>query len=142
MERYDYYDAVRENVAEYIKENIDLSEWTDKKDELYGFLNEELWDDDSVTGNASGSRFCNAWIAEECLLHNGELYKEAAREFAVPIEDFCNNPELADVSIRCYVLSECISDVISKLDFPESEELPDPDDDFSEEPVDIKSLIF
>ena len=37
------------------------------EDELAMLLDEELWTYDSVTGNASGSYFCNAWKAEEAI---------------------------------------------------------------------------
>lgn len=51
---YNYLEAVKEDVKEYIEENIDLSEFGDIE-ELKEKLNEDLWINDSVTGNASGS---------------------------------------------------------------------------------------
>lgn len=54
------------------------------EDELAMFLDEELWTYDSVTGNASGSYFCNAWKAEEAICHNLDLLEEVAEEFGCP----------------------------------------------------------
>lgn len=69
MERYDYLEAVTADVLEYIKNEINLSDY-DSREDLEEALNYELWTVDSVTGNASGSYYCNAWRAEEALSHN------------------------------------------------------------------------
>ena len=69
-ERYNYLEAVTDDVREYIRDEIDLSEWKGDRDGLEEKLNDDLWTADSVTGNASGSYYCNAWRAEEALSHN------------------------------------------------------------------------
>ena len=51
---YDYRKAVKEDVLQYIKDEINLEEF-DSLEELEEKLNDELWTEDSVTGNASGS---------------------------------------------------------------------------------------
>lgn len=48
---YDYKEAVKEDVIQYIRDEIDFSEF-DTLEELEQYLNDELWTDDSVTGNA------------------------------------------------------------------------------------------
>ena len=63
-DRYDYLEAVTEDVKQYIKDEIDLEEWKDDRDGLEEYLNDHCWISDSVTGNASGSYYCNTWRAE------------------------------------------------------------------------------
>lgn len=67
MENYNYLEAVTADVLDYIKDEIDLAEWKGNRDGLEEKLNDDLWTVDSVTGNASGSYYCNAWRAEEAL---------------------------------------------------------------------------
>lgn len=51
---YDYYNEVKNDVIDYIKNNIDLSEF-DSLVDLQEYLYDELFVEDSVTGNGSGS---------------------------------------------------------------------------------------
>lgn len=65
---YNYYDEVLQAVEEAAKDEytpeklvpVDLEDYAER-------LSNALWIDDSVTGNASGSYFCNAYRAEEAL---------------------------------------------------------------------------
>ena len=130
MERYNYFEAVADDVREYINEEINLDEWRGDRDGLEAKLNDDLWVDDSVTGNASGSYYCNAWRAEEALCHNLELLGEALAAFG---DDGVNalerGAEWADVTIRCYVLGSAISEVLDELEengaFDDDEESAD-----------------
>lgn len=98
--KYNYYEAVKNDAIEYIKEN-DLQDKT--QEELY----DELFMSDSVTGNASGSYYCNAYKAEEALAHNLDLLKEALNEFGGDFNDALERgAEYCDVTIRCYVLGQ------------------------------------
>lgn len=54
MEKYDYLTAVTADVTDYINGEIDLGQY-ETADELKDELNERLFVNDSVTGNASGS---------------------------------------------------------------------------------------
>lgn len=49
---YDYREAMTEDVKEWIKENVDLTEWTEDREGLEQQLNDDLWTEDSITGNA------------------------------------------------------------------------------------------
>ena len=40
---YDYREAMTEDVKEWIKENIDLTEWTEDREGLEQQLNDDLW---------------------------------------------------------------------------------------------------
>lgn len=124
---YDYREAMTEDVKEWIKENIDLTEWTEDREGLEQQLNDDLWTEDSITGNASGSYYCNSYNAEESIAHNWNLLNEALDEFGQNnINVIENGAEWADVTIRCYLLESVISDVLNEMeengDFDESEE--------------------
>lgn len=124
---YDYREAMTEDVKEWIKENIDLTEWTEDREGLEQQLNDDLWTEDSITGNASGSYYCNSYKAEESIAHNWNLLNEALDEFEQNnINVIEKGAEWADVIIRCYLLRSVISDVLDEMeengDFDESEE--------------------
>lgn len=108
MEDYNYYEAVKEDIRNALEE-------TEERD--YDRLYEQLWIDDSVTGNGSGSYYCNSWKAEEAICHNLDLLGEALEMFCCgPGYLMENGAEAADVTIRCYVLSECLSEVLEELE--------------------------
>lgn len=120
MERYDYYQAVKADVLTYINENYtteELKELLNDKDAFYEKLHDDLWVDDSVTGNASGSYTFNTWKAEENLCHNLNLLKDAFEEFcddyAVALE---KGAEYCDVTIRCYILGGVLYGVLNELE--------------------------
>lgn len=124
---YDYREAMTEDVKEWIKENVDLTEWTENREGLEQQLNDDLWTEDSITGNASGSYYCNSYNAEESIAHNWDLLNEALDEFGQnDINVIKKGAEWADVTIRCYLLESVISDVLNEMeengDFDESEE--------------------
>ena len=110
---YNYLENVKEDVRMYIDENIDLKEYT--QEELEEYLNETLFVEDSVTGNASGSYTFNAYEAEENLCHNMELLQEALEEFGCGTEYLEKGAEACDVTIRCYLLGQAISEVLSEM---------------------------
>lgn len=117
MTSYNYLEAVIDDVREYIEDEIDLTEWQGRAEELEEQLNEDLWTVDSVTGNASGSYTFSTWQAEENLAHNLDLLEEALEEFGSNKDYlFTNGAEAADVTIRCYLLGQAISQVIEELE--------------------------
>ena len=114
---YNYLEAIQEDVKEYIEENIDLSEFGDIE-ELKEKLNEDLWINDSVTGNASGSYTCNRAKAKKYVDDNKKLVVEMAEEFGCKnqVMDwwYSNNYEAIDCSIRCYLLNQAINEAIEE----------------------------
>ena len=72
---YDYLEQVTADVQDYVEQEIDLTEWAGDRDGLEEKLNDDLWACDNVTGNASGSYYCNAWKAEEALAHKHENFE-------------------------------------------------------------------
>lgn len=111
---YNYLGAVKEDVKEYIAENIDISEFGDIE-ELKEKLHDDLWINDDVTGNASGSYTCNRAKAKKYVDDNKELVIEMAEEFGCKDQVmnwwYSNNYEAIDCSIRCYLLNQAISEI-------------------------------
>lgn len=79
MKKYNYYEEVKEDVKNYINNEIDFSDFDDLE-ELEQFLNDELWTVDSVTGNASGSYTFNRFQAQEYVLENMDVLAEALED--------------------------------------------------------------
>lgn len=102
---YDYREAVKDDVLEYINNEINF----DTLEELEEYLNEVLFTEDSVTGNASGSYTFSTYETEENICHNLDLLGEALEEFGGGCDILKDGAEAADVTIRCYLLGECIA---------------------------------
>lgn len=127
MEKYNYEKVICEDIREYLKWNYDSDELREKMDDRDRFeehLNDDLWAYDSVTGNGSGSYFFSTWKAEEALCHNTDLLGEAMSEFGCESNDLAKGAEWADVTIRCYLLNQCIHEVLDEIE-EEIEEMDD-----------------
>ena len=88
-------------------------------------MNEVLFTDDSVTGNGSGSYTFSTYEAEENICHNLDLLGEALEEFGSGADYLITHgAEAADVTIRCYLLGECIAAALEEIedDFNEAHE--------------------
>ena len=116
MKKYDYLEAVTNDAKAAILENMNDWSFTDRE-ELEEIANDSLWVDDSVTGNGSGSYTFSTWQAEENLCHNMDELEEACNEFEKDIvEAIKHGAEYCDVTIRCYLLGQAISDAIDELE--------------------------
>lgn len=120
---YNYLKAMYDDVIEYIEENVELTDYTEDgeldRDRLEEKLNDDCWLADSVTGNASGSYYCNAYKAREALRGNEEDLIEALEGFGDEPESYkeaLRSPEYADVTIRCYYLGEVIARVLDGIE--------------------------
>ena len=122
---YDYLEAIKEDIKSYLDDNIsdyaDYEDIEDFRDDLY----EALWGEDSVTGNTSGSYTFNREVAKEYVADNMDLMVEAYKEFD-SIEKLVDNLkdsdfETIDVTIRCYMLSQALDEVLEDGDFYEKE---------------------
>lgn len=114
MKTYNYFQAVKEDVLNYIQENeIVITE--ENREEVEEQLNENCWISDSVTGNASGSYTFSTWQAQENLCHNWDLLSEALQEFGCDVDYIKRGAEACDVTIRCYLLSQCITEAIDEI---------------------------
>jgi DNA-directed RNA polymerase subunit N (RpoN/RPB10) len=115
MEKYNYLESVKQDVREYINEH-DIVVNEDNRDEVEQQLNDDCFICDSVTGNASGSYTFNTWQAEENLCHNLDLLGEALTEFCCePNYITEKGAEACDVTIRCYLLGQAISEVLDEM---------------------------
>lgn len=124
MMNYNYREAMVADIIDAIHEEYTTEEITEKMEDRDSFaekLNDDLWIDDSVTGNASGSYTCNSNVAKGYVLDNMEDCIEALREFCCEPEEiakhFLNEDwEWFDVTIRCYLLGECINEALDNLE--------------------------
>lgn len=116
---YDYRKHVTADIHDYIMERTPeelVRRYGADLDDIREGLNEELWIADSVTGNGSGSYYCNAWKAEDALAHNWDLLADALDEFGGDTDVLRQGPEACDVTIRCYLLGECLEEVLEDLE--------------------------
>lgn len=113
---YNYRENVLEDVKNALEELRDYEEITaDNYDRLY----ECLWIDDSVTGNGSGSYTFSSYEAEQNLNGNWGLIEEAAAEFGIEptiSDSWEHGAEWWDVTIRCYLLGECLTEALEELE--------------------------
>lgn len=120
MCNYNYLEAMVEDILDYIRNEVELSDFSDR-DELEEKLNDDLWVEDSVTGNASGSYTFNAWKAKEYVTGNMGLVTEMCTEFGLDsasvAEHFLEEDwEYFDVSIRCYLLGQAIAEALDEME--------------------------
>lgn len=118
---YDYEMAVRDDVKQAIEENYAEDEiiqhLAEERDEWEEKLYDDLWVDDSVTGNASGSYTFNSYEAEQNIAGNWGLLSEALDEFGESGADAIGNgAEWCDVTIRCYLLGGALSSVLDEYE--------------------------
>lgn len=114
MERYDYKEAVKNDVIQYLEENWEKGKRITDEDRMT--LHDDMFIADSVTGNGSGSYTFNSYEAEENVCHNLDLLGEALDEFCTDTatlrEKLCG--EWADVTIRCYMLGQVEGEVFDE----------------------------
>ena len=116
MEKYNYLEAVTNDAKAAILENLNYWSFTNRED-LEEVANDELWINDGVTGNGSGSYTFSTWKAEENLCHNMDELEDACNEFGQDIgEAVKQGAEYCDVTIRCYLLGQAISAAIDELE--------------------------
>ena len=128
MKKYNYLEAVKDDVETWLVDNS--SQFEEIKDNnkidgvidwdgVKGDLNETLWNDDSITGNGSGSYTYNRERARDYVLSDGLQYLEdLVNEGWLTYEDIGKdvtnyNFESLDVSLRCYFLSQEIEEAIT-----------------------------
>lgn len=117
---YDYRENIKSDILDYIQENYTDKEIRAELSDRYEWeqrLYDDLWIVDSVTGNASGSYYCNRYRAADAIAHNWDLLNDALLEFGYtdcnPIE---KGEEWCDVTVRCYLLGECLAAALDELE--------------------------
>ena len=123
MTNYNYLEAMIEDVKEYLRNEAeyDQEDLFYNRNDLEEKLHDDLWINDSVTGYASGSYFCNTYKSKECVLDNMDLLNEMCKNFGIEAktigEKFLNDEwEWMDVSIRCYMLGQAISEALDEIE--------------------------
>ena len=120
MEYYNYYEGMKEDILQYIKDNdIDLNEVNQDQ------LEEELWGDDSITGNG-GMYYDTEENCKQYLAGNTDLLLEAADELYVEMKTLLLAREhihrYCDSIIRLYLLYGIIEDIYSEYQEEHSED--------------------
>lgn len=118
MEAYDYNEAVYEDILQYIDTNIFFEDWKGRRQELEDKLNDDLWAEDSVTGNGPDGGYASSeWEAEEYLCHNLDLLGEALFEFGCGMDYLKDKGAIAcDATIRCYLLSSTLTRALDRYE--------------------------
>ena len=124
MTNYNYLESIKEDIKNYIENDSEFSqdELLYNRDELESKLNEDLWTEDSITGNGSGSYTFDRYKAMEYVTDNMNLLSETCNELDISSEAigerFMNEDwEWMDVSIRCYLLSQAINEVLDDIKY-------------------------
>ena len=123
MMNYNYLEAMTEDIKDYIRSDaeLDANDLLYNRSDLEEKLYDDLWTCDSVTGNASGSYTFNSYKAMEYVLDNMDLLEEMCGEFGVDNETIGKKFlecewEWMDVSIRCYLLGQAISEALDEVE--------------------------
>jgi len=121
--KYDYRNAMANDIINYILYNCPeyLSE-INQPDELREKLWEELWAEDSITGNG-GNYYDTEEKCFEYISGDIDLVYEAAREFCIDdninkiIERYTNKTlgRYLDCTTRCYILSSAIDLALERI---------------------------
>ncbi len=123
MNKYNYLEAMVEDIKDWMHNNdFNLSEYTDL-DEVREDLYDELFAEESVTGNGL-SWYDTEFKCEEYICHNLDLLFEAVFEYGETEEMLLDNihkyareksfARWADCTIRCYLLSSAINEVLEE----------------------------
>ena len=116
---YNYLESMKSDIKDYIKNEINTANYSDR-DELESDLNDILWTEDSITGNASGSYTFNCAEAFG-YVDDMDLLAEACEELCVTNETvgekFLDEDwEYFDVTIRCFLLGQAISEALDEIE--------------------------
>jgi hypothetical protein len=113
-------EAMKQDIKAYLEDEFEYRYNDIDRDELEQELHDDLFINDNVTGNASGSyTFCSA-TAKEYVIDNVDLCKEALNEFCVDSSEVTDHFlsedwEYFDVTIRCYLLGQAIAEVLEEM---------------------------
>jgi len=134
---YDYKEAIKQDIRDYLNGNEEIDSDTDFR-ELENRLNDELYCDDSITGNGSRSYTFNRETAKEYVNENTDLLKDLCDKGLITkdqLSDWFTGNEwfigsdwkAIDVSIRCMLLPECLHEVLEEKreELEETESLDD-----------------
>ena len=116
---YNYRIEMKQDILDYINFNITLEDW-EFRDDLEDYLYNELWAENSITGNG-GNYYNTETDCEAYLAYNLNLMIEACEEFGIDMKILLlhyHDGDLArhlDCAIRCYLLGEVIHNVLDEI---------------------------
>ena len=118
---YNYKEQIRADVREWIENNKEQINGLDRHD-AFEVVYDSCWVDDSVTGNASGSYTFNRWEARQNFFNDedSEEYIDQMIEYGFTCRESVGRAvresqwELLDVTIRCWLLCDAVSDVLDE----------------------------
>ena len=112
---YNYFEEMTDAIVDKFDEyDFDYED----RDDLEQQMNDDLWTDDDITGNGSGSFWMNREKARDAVRGNEDLLVEAIEEFGNSPGDYkkaLTDPEWADVTIRCYLLGQAIGEALDRM---------------------------
>ena len=127
MKKYNYREVIKADIREWLNDNP----YEGEPDDIFENIYDQIWGEDDVTGNG-GCWYDSESRCEEYICHNFDLFFEALLEFgeleAELIQQIKRYHEegsfarFADCTIRCYLLSECLYEVLKELGYDERPE--------------------
>ena len=119
---YNYKEQIRADVKEWIEDNKEQIDGLDRHD-AFKVVYDSCWVDDSVTGNASGSYTFSRYEARQNFFNDedSEEYIDQMIEDEFTTRESVGRAvqesqwELLDVSIRCWLLCDAVSDVLDSM---------------------------
>lgn len=118
LKTYSYPENVKNDIKEYINDELDTGTFgllVQGDEDTIEDIRDTLFNEDSVTGNASGSYTMNMLKAEENLIGNWDLLEEAINEFDLHVNPIKKGAEWCDSVIRCYLVDWCFTEAIKEI---------------------------
>lgn len=118
MKTYSYPQHVKEDIEDYINDELDTGTFgllVQGDEDTIEDIRDTLFNEDSVTGNMSGSYTMNTRKAEENLVGNWDLLEEAINEFDLHVNPIKKGAEWCDSLIRCYLVDWCFTEAIKEI---------------------------
>lgn len=113
---YNYFEEVKKDIRAWLEDNALDMPYNEYGEAEIDRLYDELWTEDSVTGNGSEDMYYQTdEEAAAALYGNNQAFMYAAQDFGLEnYNDFCANPRKADVLIRCNYLGAALDEVIAE----------------------------
>ena len=118
MKTYSYPENVKNDIKEYINDELDTGTFgllVQGDEDTIEDIRDDLFNEDYVTGNASGSYTMNTLKAEENLVGNWDLLEEAMSEFDLHVNPIKKGAEWCDSVIRCYLVDWCFTEALKEI---------------------------
>ena len=118
LKTYSYPENVKNDIKEYINDELDTGTFgllVQGDEDTIEDIRDTLFNEDSVTGNMSGSYTMNTRKAEENLVGNWDLLEEAINEFDLHVNPIKKGAEWCDSLIRCYLVDWCFTEAIKEI---------------------------